>query len=251
MIPVTRPDPIADFTAPEGNAVKETAAVLALFAADPDAKVKFKSSVWKSAKKPYWKAQHGKCVFCEGFVPATYHGDVEHFRPKNGVKEQGQGRKLLQTYWWLAYDWSNYWASCAKCNQTFKKNRFPLEVGGVRALKPTDDLSLEKPLLIDPSVDDPRDHIVFSQEEVFPRNGSERGKATIEICGLDREDLVELRRLGLISIRIVLNLYVAFPNMPAIRQECVAGLKKFMEPYYPFSAMARDLISQEAPELLA
>jgi uncharacterized protein (TIGR02646 family) len=250
MIPVKRPPAIDSFTSPNGTAVKETEALLAFVAANPTAKIKFKTSVWKAAKKPYWNAQHSKCIFCEGFVPAQSHGDVEHFRPKNGVKELANGRKLLKTYWWLAYDWSNYWASCAKCNQAFKKNLFPLALDGVRALKPEDDLAVEKPLLIDPDVDDPRDHLIFNQEEIFPRDGSTRGKATIEICGLDREELVELRRLGLVAIRTVLGFYVSYPNELSIRQRSAEALKSFMAPNYPFSAMARDLIAREAPELL-
>lgn len=250
MIRVKRPQVIASFTAPDGKAVKETISLIALVAAAPDVKIKFKSSIWKAAKIPYWRAQNSKCVFCEGFVPAQAHGDVEHFRPKSGVSETRGAKKLLKTYWWLAYDWTNYWASCQICNQSFKKNLFPLEGDGARAMSPDDDISLEKPLLLDPGTDNPQDHLIFKSEEIFPKNGSLPGQATIEICGLNRPALVELRRLGLVSIRTVLTLWIAYPNLPDLRKTCARALKDFMEPQYPYSAMARDLVAREAPELL-
>jgi hypothetical protein len=250
MIRVKRPKPIKAFKDPDGIAVKATTALLASVTANPAAKIAFKSSVWSPAKKPYWKAQHNKCIFCEAFVPAVAHGDVEHFRPKNGVSDTKGGKITTRTYWWLAYEWTNYWASCQLCNQSFKKNLFPLAVGGVRAMTPSDDLSLEEPLLIDPETEDPRDHLEFRAEIVFARNQSLRGLATIDICGLNRPELLEIRRLGLVSMRIVLDLYLAYPNLPDLRLTTSQALRAFAKPEHPFSAMARDLIAREAPELL-
>jgi hypothetical protein len=250
MIRVKRPNPIKAFKPPDGSAVKVSAALIASVSANPTAKIAFKSSVWSPAKKPYWKAQHNKCIFCEAFVPAVAHGDVEHFRPKNGVSDTKGGKITTKTYWWLAYDWTNYWASCQLCNQSFKKNLFPLAVGGVRAMTPSDDLSLEKPLLIDPEKDDPRDHLEFRAEIAFARNQSARGQATIEICGLNRPELLEIRRLGLVSMRLVLSLYLGHPDLADLRHTTADALRAFVKPDNPFSAMARDLIAREAPELL-
>jgi hypothetical protein len=42
--------------------------------------------------------------------------------------------------------------------------------------------------------EDPTQHIGFREEYPFPIGGSERGKATIECTGLDREPLNEARR---------------------------------------------------------
>lgn len=41
------------------------------------------------------------------------YGDGEHYRPKS-------------TYWWLAYNYDNYLASCTLCNQRFKEAKFPI-----------------------------------------------------------------------------------------------------------------------------
>jgi hypothetical protein len=250
MIRVKRPNPIKAFKPPDGSAVKASAALIASVSANPTSKIVFKSSVWSPAKKPYWKAQHNKCIFCEAFVPAVAHGDVEHFRPKNGVSDTKGGKITTKTYWWLAYDWTNYWASCQLCNQSFKKNLFPLAVGGVRAVTPSDDLSLEKPLLIDPEKDDPRDHLEFRAEIAFARNQSARGQATIEICGLNRPELIELRRTSLVLIQGILDVYTASENWPNIKQKTGQTLRAVIKSEHPFSAMARDLIAREAPELL-
>ncbi|MEZ5716002.1 MAG: hypothetical protein R3D85_13040 [Paracoccaceae bacterium] len=70
-------------------------------------------SLWKDSKPQMIVESSGKCAYCESAVTATYHGDVEHFRPKS-------------VYWWLAYVYDNYLLSCAICNQTFKGDRFAL-----------------------------------------------------------------------------------------------------------------------------
>ncbi len=56
-------------------------------------------------------------------------------------------------------------------------------------------------MLIHPEVDDPASFLEFEEEYVRAIDGHPRGKATIEILGLNREAIVEKRRhlLGLIK----------------------------------------------------
>lgn len=77
------------------------------------AKHDFDSGVWKAAKEALLTESHQKCCYCEASVTSTGFGDVEHYRPKS-------------VYWWLAYSYENYLASCALCNQSFKRDHFPL-----------------------------------------------------------------------------------------------------------------------------
>lgn len=59
-------------------------------------------------------AMHGKvCAYCQGTLTHSDRGDVEHYRPK-------------AMYWWLAYSFTNYLLSCARCNRTYKRSKFPL-----------------------------------------------------------------------------------------------------------------------------
>ncbi len=67
----------------------------------------FNSDRWKQAKPQLMAETHGKCAYCEAPTSMVAYGDVEHYRPKS-------------TYWWLAYNYENYLASCQLCNQKFK-----------------------------------------------------------------------------------------------------------------------------------
>lgn len=138
-------------------------------------------------------AQRGKCAFCESRIDATNYGDVEHYRPKAGFR-QNRGDPLTRPgYYWLAYEWNNLFLSCQLCNQEFKENLFPLAPGSRRATSARS-LGSEQTLLLHPEHDDPELHLTFVNEEIKPRNGSVRGVATITVLGLDRDAMNEERR---------------------------------------------------------
>lgn len=52
-------------------------------------KFEFKSDVYgsKTVKDALIKAQHGKCFLCESKITHISFGDVEHFRPKGGSRQ--------------------------------------------------------------------------------------------------------------------------------------------------------------------
>lgn len=157
---------------------------------------------WGKYKHIFAEAQHqGKCAYCETIVQAGMSGDVEHFRPKAFCQElhpsknrddtggQPPNRKAMHKeagYWWLAYRWSNYLYSCSRCNSTWKKNQFPIR--GNRATKGVR-LYSEKALLLNPFDDDPESHLEFDANTGQIRGCSDRGWATIDVCGLDRKSL--------------------------------------------------------------
>lgn len=68
-------------------------------------------SLWSPCKKQLLKESNDKCAYCESPTTVVAYGDVEHFRPKS-------------KYWWLAYCYDNYLASCTLCNQKYKKAKF-------------------------------------------------------------------------------------------------------------------------------
>jgi len=146
----------------------------------------FKSSIWNKARDSLTSVFHSKCAACETRLGAREFVGVEHFRPKSRVVED----KSSRGYWWLAYSWDNLSVLCARCNH-MKASRFP--IAGKRALSPSDDLSKEEPLLLDPCVDDPSAHLAFDDNGIVVGK-TDRGRITIEIYGLNREHLVEDRR---------------------------------------------------------
>src|SRR5262249_16385955 len=110
------------------------------------------------------EAQNNKCAYCEATFRDTSFGAVEHYRPKK-FAQQGPGEeKEYPGYYWLAYDWHNLLVSCEVCNTTHKQNYFPLANPTERARSHLEDVSKERPLLIHPAIQDPREHIRFRNE---------------------------------------------------------------------------------------
>lgn len=144
-------------------------------------------------KQTLIQLQYGKCCFCESFVRHIAHGDVEHFRPKAGYLDGNSITLLRPGYYWLAYDFENLFLSCQVCNQTYKRNFFPLVDDSKRVNSHHNhaDLHLEEPLIIDPAKDSPKDHLYFDQE--IPKGKDNKGTLTIERLGLDRSELNENR----------------------------------------------------------
>jgi hypothetical protein len=107
----------------------------ALYDADPISydtgakKFDFDNEVYghSKIKRGLIKAQKGKCAFCESNIISIASGDVEHFRPKGGYKQNEKQVDLSKPgYYWLAYEWDNFFLSCERCNRIFKKNLYPL-----------------------------------------------------------------------------------------------------------------------------
>lgn len=119
---------------------------------------------------------HGKCAYCESFYASQAPVDVEHYRPKGAV----DGEPKHPGYWWLGMEWTNLLPSCIDCNrrrkqrapegisnlsllykatQSGKKDSFPIK--GKRAEDETHHLDAEEALLLDPTRDDPNEHLVY------------------------------------------------------------------------------------------
>ncbi|MDX2248052.1 MAG: hypothetical protein SF052_14800 [Bacteroidia bacterium] len=159
-----------------------------------------------SVKKQLIADQYGKCCFCESKFTATSYGDVEHFRPKAGFKQQSGDRLKKPGYFWLVYDWNNLLFSCQICNQKHKRNFFPLLTEQNRAKDHNYPLEpAEERLLVDSIEDDPEQHISFRQE--IPYGLDEKGKTSINIYGLNRENLNEERREYLKKFELASSFY--------------------------------------------
>lgn len=158
---------------------------------------------WGKHKHLFLVPQYnGKCAYCETPVAAAYPGDVEHFRPKAYCRSMGPAKNrddygglppdrrsngpAIEGYWWLAYEWKNYLLSCNRCNATWKRNQFPIQ--GVKA-NYGDRLSTEKALVINPYKTDPERHFAFDPNTGQISGLTPHGKATIDVCGLDRRSL--------------------------------------------------------------
>jgi hypothetical protein len=167
---------------------------------------RLKRTVYIDPEGPF----HGKCAYCEERIRTNQHGDVEHFRPKGGIRQEHDDKPVLRRgtsdphpgYYWLAYDWRNLLPSCVLCNRPStepgersigKRNYFPLADEGKRAQGPGEE-SAEVPLLIHPVLEEPSDHLGLDASGVFfAKDGSPRGEACIRIFGLNLRGLPDVR----------------------------------------------------------
>lgn len=104
-----------------------------------------------------------------GYQRCMYCGDsqgtsVDHFEPIS--------RNPIRTF-----DWLNHLLACSFCNSTQKGSRYPVDENG-------------DALLIDPTVDDPFDHLVLSLAAGEYRARTRKGSETIALLGLNRGVLV-------------------------------------------------------------
>jgi hypothetical protein len=160
-----------------------------------------KSPIWGDVKPIFITLQQKKCIFCErqfeGPELGTIEYDLEHFRPKSGVKRWNGPRKSAGSYratgadsssgyYWLAYSLDNYAASCKVCNSPLKSNYFP--IAGKRATHRggADSLKKEKQYLCYPigaGDDDPETLITFEGTIAIPaaKSGHRRARAEVII----------------------------------------------------------------------
>ena len=194
------------------------------------------------------QAHNEKCCFCEGksFGPFA-SADIEHYRPKGSVRQSEQSGKVAPGYFWLAYSWDNLYWSCQDCNRKHKKDLFPLKDPRKRAHSPTDDLTQEEPLILDPGgVDDPCDHIGFHKEVAIGL--TEVGKNTIRFVKLNRTALEEARRTRIAELAILLNIVqiskrTTDPQFSELAEEVSYELEAAVLPTAEFSAMAREFLT--------
>ena len=102
------------------------------------------------------KNTKGCCSWCESYLEHT-QAQVSHYRPPTGYsKDKNLHRR---SYYSLAYDDSNLLYACHTCSELYKADQFPtIDNQHVPDVKLED----EKPVLVNPYSDNPRDYIRFN-----------------------------------------------------------------------------------------
>ena len=137
-------------------------------------------------------------------IVGGFFGEAEHYRPKNAVTTEVDGKAVKVTqanglphpgYYWLAYDWRNLLPSCQVCNNA-KSSQFPIT--GKRVFDPQEGPDpatldkIEKPLLLNPYRDHPGEHLNFGIDGQIAHL-TEEGRNSITVYDLDRGILRDLR----------------------------------------------------------
>jgi uncharacterized protein (TIGR02646 family) len=163
---------------------------------------------------------HHKCAFCEARMEQVQHPHVEHYRPKGRAEFEAR-----------MFDWGNWLLSCGRCNDS-KWKHFP-DCGGM-------------PCLLDPTVDEPGEHLLFQRQEV--EGLSERGRETVRLLGLDRSPLSRERASWLVKVEALL-LLAALSRQQRVRSEARRLLIWCLQDDAPFCAMTRAFLDEHAPKL--
>lgn len=201
---------------------------------------KFDRAVYadESVKETLVAMQHSKCAFCEAKPLHVSDGDVEHFRPKGGVRQSDADPMQRPGYYWLAYAWDNLLFACERCNRRHKKN-LPLVDPARRATSHQSPIVDEMSVFIDPSVEDPEQYLTYREHVPVAIDGNTRGQQTIEALGLRRPHLNADREKHLASLKI-LHAVVSLPEVPdSLRNESLALLKKYVARDAEYSLMSR------------
>jgi uncharacterized protein (TIGR02646 family) len=225
--------------------------------------IKDRATVWRDLKEILEEASFHKCWYCES-TNIRSDNAVDHYRPKSEVAESPHH----PGYWWLAFRWWNYRFACTYCNSLRtnretgerggKQARFPLWVEDNRAWREEDDLSLEQPMLLDPTVRDDPQVLWFDESgEAQPRHSKEdrylhdRAKTSIEAYFLNHPRIKDQREviLGDIKRRLIQaeEYFKRFRSTGDASAEIAfhnetAWLRKQMKERAPYSAAVRYLL---------
>ena len=193
-------------------------------------------------KDELFAMQHRKCCYCEKLQEQAKYRDVEHYRPKS-------------SYWWLAWTWENLLFACIDCNREQKRDQFPLSPGDVPLSAEQQPPGAERPLVLDPSDPsvDPRLEIEFRRERVvgrerwIPRGVTLRGRRTVEVCGLDRPNLLDLYADHVLhGVRPKLEAFFAAHaagSMPVAFQAWERAKRGLLARERPFRALSHDALN--------
>lgn len=203
----------------------------------------FSSSVYghSTVKRSLGAAQHYKCCYCEAKFLHSSFGDIDHFRPKGGHRQDETQQLQQPGYYWLAYSIDNLLFTCEACNRSYKRTFFPLSDPASRANSHNSDLGAESPLIINPRVQNPGAYISFRGEYPYAINGNEMGVTTIKVLGLDREYLNEDRREHLLLVKSLW--LVARGNIPE-SGEARRELKRMKSDKAQYAAASRALLEK-------
>jgi hypothetical protein len=220
---------------------------------------RIREELYKRPRDIFLRAFHDKCAYCETKVTSGQNlGDVEHYRPKGRVMDEhgkpvvirareGRPKRPHPGYPWLAYHPDNLLPSCLACNRpgtqrsgerTGKWDKFP--VRRYRASEPGQE-AREQPLLLHPVFDDPEKHMELDLETGRLRAKTQRGRATINLLGLNREGLQEDRRevVGHVQAHVVAAQTALDRGELAAARRSIAQLNRYREGSAPYSWAGR------------
>ncbi|MEA3450707.1 MAG: retron system putative HNH endonuclease [Bacteroidota bacterium] len=187
----------------------------------------------KDVKSEFKKLYKNKCAYCESI---ENNPETEHYRP-------------VSKYRYLAYEWSNLLPACHSCNLN-KKDKFPIKtsintntnITNIQKLN-----EIEEPFVINPEIDNPEEYFEFCIKEgkILAKKDNERAKTTIELCKLNRTNLIERRKEKFDNTAQLVN-YLTFYTLKNLKHrekltEFIKNLKNKTKSKNEFSALQKQI----------
>jgi len=194
---------------------------------------------WSAIKPVYLSVQRSKCAYCERKLEGPPEGyiehDIEHFRPKNGVKRWPStriarelhlnypfslGDAFAEGYYLLAYHPLNYVTACKVCNTRMKGGYFPIAGSRMPGQDDPSHLVAEQPFLLYPLGDldaDPQEIIAFDGWLAVPKQPAgpehQRARVIIDFFRLNlRDELIQGRIRMMLLVFPYLKTYYALSD---------------------------------------
>lgn len=126
------------------------------------------------------------------------------------------------------FDWLNHLLACSVCNSHQKRDQFPLDEN-------------DKPLLIDPTSEDPFEHLLLTLSLGYYEATSDKGRATIKVCDLNRPILLRGRVQARRVVELCLEQWLAASNVgdAAIMDQAVLTVQE-----QPFADVCQSMLRQ-------
>ena len=219
--------------------------------------------VWSEIKSQIIQATYNKCWFSEGMNDVS-HFHIEHFRPKKfveilpaklGCPEQRVANEP-NCYWWLTFHFKNF-RICGEVINSTKGNYFPIRQGSPISNSPSDNLSLEQIILLDPTIEADTELLTFdingmpipSANPAVNAHDYLRADISIRVYGLKDELLSNARKIKLKDLNILIDkinryyhMLVADSSnvdlMNIVKEEC-SWLVSMTKEHQPFSKMVK------------
>lgn len=176
-------------------------------------------TLWNRSREQRRGLRQALNLMAPGYQRCMYCGDsegtsVDHFEPI--------ARNPLRTF-----DWFNHLLACSHCNSSQKGAKFPVDGDG-------------RPLLIDPCLEDPFDHLALSLSVGEYRPLSAKGTATIDVLGLNRSVLISGRLQARFVVGQALRLWRAAQKVGDGREQARQIMTIRMQPLADvYQAMVR------------
>lgn len=168
-------------------------------------------------RKALFKCHKKKCAYCETVLNkknkatnnpnSNKNNEIEHYRPKGSYRQDRSNTSSLTGYYWLAYEASNLLLSCPICNRN-KDDLFPLKTVATRCVNHHYNINIEDPLLLNPTIVDPNDHVYFDKEVI--KHKTTEGQVTIDCLDLNRQNLLDER------LRVYAPLFIQWNLLPML-----------------------------------